>query len=92
MNWTRVVIGGIVAGIVTWLADFVMHGVIMGETYKKYDQVFSQTQANPVTFLAISIVVTLCVAILFGKTRASWGSGWKEAPRSASTSRSRSSS
>lgn len=77
MNWTRVFVGGIVVGIVMWVADFVLHGMVMGETYKKYDQVFSQTQANPMSFLAISVVVSIFVAILFGKTRASWGAGWK---------------
>jgi uncharacterized protein YacL len=76
MNWTRVIIGGVVAGIVTNLADFVMHGMIMANTYKKYDQVFNQTQANPLKFAAISIVVALCVAILFAKTRQNWAAGW----------------
>lgn len=77
MNWTRVLIGGIAAGIVTNIADFVMHGVIMAETYKKYDTVFSQTQANPAYFAAISVVVAIFMAILFAKTRSSWGAGWK---------------
>lgn len=77
MNWTRIVMGGIVAGIVGWLADFVMHGVILADTYKKYSQVFTQTEANPLYFLAISLAMWTMTAILFAKTRASWAEGWK---------------
>jgi hypothetical protein len=36
MNWTRVVSGGLAAGIVTWLADFVMHGILLSDTYTRY--------------------------------------------------------
>ena len=76
MNWTRVIAGGVVGGIVTSVADFVQHGILLGETYKKH-AVFSQTQASPLKFVAVSVVIYLCVAILFARTRASWGAGWK---------------
>jgi hypothetical protein len=75
MNWTRVLLGGLVAGIVTNLADFVMHGMIMAHTYKNYYQVFTQTQASPAKFAAVSIVVSIFIAILFAKTRGSWADG-----------------
>lgn len=75
MNWTRVVVGGVAAGIVTNLADFVMHGVIMAPTYQRYTEVFSQTQANPAWFALISVCISLAAAILFGLTRASWAPG-----------------
>lgn len=77
MNWTRVILGGVAAGVVTNVADFVMHGMIMAPTYTKYPEVFSQTQANPAYFAAISIVVGIFTAILFGKTRGSWAPGLK---------------
>jgi hypothetical protein len=77
MNWGRVLVGGVVAGVVTTAADFVTHGMIMADTYKKYSEVFSQTPANPAYFAAISVVVGIFVAILFGKSRASWAAGWK---------------
>jgi len=76
MNWTRVLIAGVVAGIAPNLADFVMHGVIMANTYKKYTEVFSQTQANPLWFLAVALCLSLAAAVLFGKTRSSWAAGW----------------
>jgi hypothetical protein len=77
MNWTHVLRAGVVAGIVTNLADFVMHGMIMANTYVKYSQVFSQTQANPLWFLLVALCLGISAAILFGKSRASWAPGWK---------------
>jgi hypothetical protein len=77
MNWTRVLLGGLLAGIVTNLSGWVMHGMIMADTYKKYDQVFSQTGANPAKFFAVAIAVAVFTAILFAKTRASWAEGVK---------------
>lgn len=77
MNWTRVLLGGIVAGIVTFLADFVMHGMLLANTYKKYTDAFSQTEVNPLYFLAISVTTGIFIAILFGKTRSSWAAGAK---------------
>jgi len=77
MNWTRVVLGGVVAGVVVWLADFVMHGILLADTYTRYPEVFTQEQANPLSFLAISAAIGLLVAVFFAKSRASWGEGWK---------------
>jgi hypothetical protein len=76
MNWTRVLAGGVAAGIVTNLADFVQHGMILAEAYKKY-AVFTKTAANPAMFAFVSVVVSLCIAILFARTRSSWAAGWK---------------
>ena len=77
MHWTRILAGGVVAGIVVNLVDFVLHGQVMAETYKKYDTVFSQKEANPAYFFAAAILVGIFVALLFAKTRASWAEGWK---------------
>jgi len=77
MNWTRIVLGGVVAGIITNLANYVMHGMLLADTYKKYSDAFSQVPVNPAKFFAVAIAVGICVAILFGKTRASWAAGWR---------------
>ncbi len=55
----------------------VMHGMIMADTYKRFDQVFTQTEANPLLFFAVAMATGVMVAILFGKTRAAWAPGWK---------------
>ncbi len=77
MNWGRIFAGGIASGIVVNLVDFVLHGQVMAATYKKYDTVFSQKEANPVYFFAASILIGIFVAALFAKTRASWAEGCK---------------
>jgi hypothetical protein len=77
MNWMRIALGGIAAGVVTWISDFVLHGVVMGPTYTRLDEVFSQTPANPVWFLLISATIAFMAALLFARTRGSWAPGWK---------------
>ncbi len=77
MNWTRIVLAGVVAGVVAFFASFVMHGILLADTYKKYTDAFSQVPVSPLKFLAVALAVNICVAILFGRTRASWAAGWK---------------
>ncbi len=77
MNWNRIGLAGLAAGVVTWFSDFVLHGMVMAETYKRLSQVFTQTDANPMWFLLISVTICLTAALLFAKTRGSWAAGWK---------------
>ncbi len=74
MNYPRVLLGGVVGGIVVWLVDFVLHTVIMGPTYLRYP-VFTQEQASPFAFLVVEVALAVTAALLFGKTRNSWGEG-----------------
>lgn len=75
MNWTRAIIAGVVGGIVVNIADFIQHGLILGSTYVRYDQVFSQEQANPLYFMLIAVTTGVFAAILFARTRSSWAPG-----------------
>lgn len=77
MNWTKILLAGIVGGVLGTIADFITHGVILGNTYTKYPETFSQTATNPLYFLAISIFIGFFAAILFSKTRKCWADGWK---------------
>jgi len=77
MNPTRIALAGVAAGIVTWISDFVLHGVVMGPTYQRLSQVYSQTQASPVKFLVVSVAICAMAALLFARTRGSWAAGWK---------------
>lgn len=77
MGMGRVIGAGVAAGIAVSLVDFVLHGQIMAETYKKYPTVFNQTEANPAYFFGAAILIGIFVARLFAKTRASWAEGWK---------------
>jgi hypothetical protein len=75
MNPVRTVTAGLVGGIALWLASFVLHGVILANTYMKYPDVFSQKAANPLHFLAVEILIAIPAAFLFAKTRGSWSGG-----------------
>lgn len=77
MNWTKIVIAGVVGGIVMNLADYVLHGMILGNTYRKYPDVFTQEAANPLYFFLIAICVGLAAAIFFAKSRKCWPPGVK---------------
>lgn len=77
MNWTRIALAGLAAGVVTWISDFVQHGMILGPTYMRLDEVYTQTPANPAWFLLISVTIALMAALLFARTRGSWAPGWK---------------
>ena len=76
MNWTKAILAGVLAGIAMNVADFVMHGLILGSAYEKYE-VFSQEQANPLLFLAVAVCIAVFAAILFAKTRSVWAEGAK---------------
>jgi len=75
VNWTRIALGGLAAGIVTWLSDFVFHGIIMKDTYIRLSQVFSQKEVNPAWFLLVSLTISLTMSALFARTRGSWAAG-----------------
>jgi len=77
MNWSRILLGGLAAGVATNLTDFVMHGVIMAPAYGRYKEVFAQEPTNPAWFALVAISIGLTAALLFARTRGSWAAGWK---------------
>ena len=77
MNWTKTLGAGVVAGIVFALVNYVLHGVIMADSYAKYSDAFSQEMANPIWFFVVAIAIAVFFAILFAKTRECWAEGAK---------------
>jgi len=75
MNWPKTIIAGVVSGIVMTMVDFVQHGIILGNTYAKYPDVFTQEEAGAYYFFLIGIMVAIMAAILFSKTRSAWADG-----------------
>ena len=53
MNWTKVLLAGVAGGIALNLTEWVLHGMILANTYTKYP-VFSQEAASPLYFLLIA--------------------------------------
>ncbi len=75
MNWIKAFITGIVGGVVLWLYNFLMHGLIMAKTYEKYE-VFRE-DGSPFHFVLVMVLVGFFGALLFAKTRSSWAAGIK---------------
>ena len=76
MNWIKVILAGVAAGIVVWLVNFVLHQVIMGPTYMEHSA-FTREEASPFLFLFVSICVAITVCILFARSYKCWPAGWK---------------
>lgn len=74
MSWSKILMGGVAAGIAMSIVEFVLHGMVMGSTYMKYP-VFTQEQASPFYFVFVAVCVAIAAAMLFGKSRACWGEG-----------------
>lgn len=74
MNWTRIGIAGVVAGIVVSVANFIMHGLIMGAEYTRHGA-FTQEQANPAHLVLVGLCIGVMAALLYAKTHSSWGTG-----------------
>lgn len=75
MNWPRTILAGIVGGIVMTMVDYVTHGIILGKTYMKYPEVFTQEDAGVHYFFIVGIMIAIMAAILFAKTRSVWADG-----------------
>lgn len=77
MNWSRILIAGVVAGLVRLLYEFVVHGMIMAPTYARYPEVFGQEEVSVFWFLLLAVLIATVMASIYAKTNKSWGSGWK---------------
>ncbi len=77
MKWNRIVLAAVIGGIVMWLASFVLHGLVMGGTYVKYPEVFTQEEGNPLVIEGfpyymgwcwggINMLVALCLGAALG--------------------------
>ena len=75
MNWIKVLITGLVGGVVIWLYNFLMHGLIMAKTYKKYE--IFRDDASPVFYVLAFVFIAIAGALLFAKSRGSWADGVK---------------
>ena len=75
MNWMKTLIAAVVGGVAMWLTSFVLHGLVMGNTYMKYPDVFSQEQTNPLLFLLVEFLIAVPAAVIFARTRGCWSAG-----------------
>jgi hypothetical protein len=75
MNWSKTLLAGILGGIAMMAVDFVTHGVLLADTYRRYPEVFEQEEGGPLWFTLICILIGIVLAILFTKTRRVWANG-----------------
>jgi hypothetical protein len=78
MQWSKVLIAGAVGGVVNAVYGFVMHALIMGNTYRKYTpEVFREDESGMAWFIIIPIVLGLVGGAFFAKSRSAWAAGPK---------------
>jgi hypothetical protein len=71
----KTILGGVLGGLAMMLVNFVMHGLIMADTYRRYPDLFEQEGGGPAWFTLVCVAIGLALAILFAKTRRSWAAG-----------------
>lgn len=76
MNTNKAITAGAVGGVGLAVYEFVMHGLIMGNTYAGNPNTFRQ-DANMIWFPIIAIILGVTAGMLFGKTRSMWAEGAK---------------
>jgi hypothetical protein len=73
---SKALIAGVVGGVVNAVYGFVMHALIMGNTYRKYT-VFSEDQSKMAWYIIIPILLGVVGGLFFAKTRSAWAAGPK---------------
>lgn len=75
MNWSKAIIAGLVGGVVNAVYSFVMHGLIMANTYQKYTPEVFREGGNMAWFIILPILIGMAGALVFAKTRSAWSAG-----------------
>jgi len=76
MNMKKVLFIGLAGGVLLWFYNFLMHGIIMADTYTG-NAVFKQEASNPLWFLLVEFCMATAGAMIFVKTRNAWADGPK---------------
>jgi hypothetical protein len=75
MSRPKTLLAGALSGIAMMAVNFVTHGVLLADTYRRYPEVFDQEGGGPLWFTLICVLIGVALAILFAKTRRSWAAG-----------------
>ena len=75
MNWSRVAIAGVVAGIVRTVYEFILHGMIMSSTYMRYPEVFETEGGGEYWFMILAVLIAIVMASIYARTLKSWSRG-----------------
>ncbi len=80
MNWSRAIGAGLAAGFVQNIANFVMHGLVLGGMYLDQPAFVQEPDSMAmqiVWFLVIALVLGVVASLLFASSRQSWQPGMK---------------
>ena len=75
MNWSRILIAGVAAGVVRSIYEFAIHAGVMASTYSRYPQVFDQQGSSQYWFPILAILIAIVMTYIYAKTQKSWGAG-----------------
>jgi len=84
INWTRVVIGGIVAAVILFVAGFIIHGAILGADWTAWQNAGHMPLALPhgtavVIWIIVSLINGLTGVWIYASIRPRYGAGAKTA-------------
>jgi hypothetical protein len=84
INWTRVVIGGIVAAVILFIAGFIIHGLILGPDWTAWQNAGHMPLALPhgtavVIWIIVSLINGLTGVWIYASIRPRYGAGAKTA-------------
>lgn len=84
INWTRVIIGGIVAAVILFIAGFIIHGAILGANWTAWQDAGHMPLALPhgeavVVWIIVSLITGLTGVWIYAGIRPRYGAGAKTA-------------
>jgi hypothetical protein len=80
INWTRVIIGGIVAAVILFIAGFIIHGAILGADWTEWQKAGHMPLALPhgeavVIWIIVSLVNGFTGVWIYAGIRPRYGAG-----------------
>jgi hypothetical protein len=87
INWSRVFLGGLLAGIVVFLVDFLVNGAILGKEWQAaYEKMGHPASTSGLIFWFVwALLVGFCIAWLYAIARPRFGPGPKTAIKTGLT-------
>lgn len=79
INYGRVVLGGLAAGLVINVSEFILNGVILMDAYTAAMESYALTEASwaMAGYIISSFILGLVLAWLYAAIRPRFGMGWK---------------
>lgn len=79
INYARVILGGLLAGLVINIGEFVLNGVILMDEYTAAMETYNLTEASwaMIGYIVSAFILGLVAAWLYAAIRPRFGAGWK---------------